>query len=335
MKMRKFLLVFSILAVMFSLAGCSDETEAPFDYDETEIVIQTMDYFVQYNDVSDEYKDYYMSSGDAFEQSAVKGIDQAVNNDKVGRFEDFSIPVQYYSLYGPDALANIDYEIENASDYVMVTVINHAANRDVEISVKYVENDDYYIALDQATRGLDVDTVLQQFEYVASMYGMSVDEYVQLTLEQYGVSTLEEAIDIERDNIKASLGVYPYTPEEMVVSAVYSKKELMGQAGMNTLLGMGTVFVVLIFISFIISLFKYLPKLFGKKKDKKDVGADKESANIPAPVPALVPAGGENPANNDELVAVITAAIYAAEAASGNSYSKDTLVVRSIKRVNR
>ncbi|MBR1816860.1 MAG: OadG family protein [Lachnospiraceae bacterium] len=217
----------------------------------------------------------------------------------------------------------------------MVTVINHADNRDVEISVKYVENDDYYIALDQATRGFNVDSVLESFEYYASLYGMSVDEYVQLTLEQYGVSTLEEAIEIERENIKASLGVYPYTPEEMVVSAVYSKKELMGQAGMNTLLGMGTVFVVLIFISFIISLFKYLPKLLGKKKDKKDIEADKEPANIPAPVPTFVPAGGENQASNDELVAVITAAIYAAEAASGNAYSKDTLVVRSIKRVNR
>ena len=52
---------------------------------------------------------------------------------------------------------------------------------------------------------------------------------------------------------------------EMVVSAVYSKAELMKQAGMNTLLGMGTVFVVLIFISFIISLFKFLPALFAKK----------------------------------------------------------------------
>ncbi|MBQ9609192.1 MAG: OadG family protein [Lachnospiraceae bacterium] len=217
----------------------------------------------------------------------------------------------------------------------MVTVINHAQNRDVEIKVKYVENDDYYISLDQATRGLDVNTVLEQFEYYASMYGMSVDEYVQLVLEQYGVSTIEEALELERENVKASLGIYPYTPEEMVVSAVYSKKELMGQAGMNTLLGMGTVFVVLIFISFIISLFKYLPKLFGKKKDKEDEKESKEPVSIPAPIPSLVPAGGENLANNDELVAVITAAIYAAESASGNSYSKDTLIVRSIKRANR
>ena len=270
MKMRKFLLVFSILAVMFSLAGCSDEVEAPFEYDETEIVIQTMDYFVQYNDVSDEYKDYYISSGDEFEQSAVKGIDQAVNNDKVGKFEDFSIPISYYSYSGPDALANIDYEIENASDYVMVTVINHAENRDVEVKVKYVENDEYYIALDQATRGLDVYSILEQLEQIAPMYGMTVEEYVQAMLEQYGVSTLDEVIELERENAKYSLGINPYTPEEMVVSAVYSKKELMGQAGTNTLIGMGTVFVVLIFISFIISLFKYLPKLFGKKKDKKD-----------------------------------------------------------------
>ena len=46
----------------------------------------------------------------------------------------------------------------------------------------------------------------------------------------------------------------------------------MEKAGLNTLLGMGTVFVVLIFISFLISLFKYIPAIqnaFGKKKDEK------------------------------------------------------------------
>ena len=44
------------------------------------------------------------------------------------------------------------------------------------------------------------------------------------------------------------------------------------QALLNTLMGMGTVFAVLIFISFLISLFKYIPSIqnaFGKKKDEQ------------------------------------------------------------------
>lgn len=39
----------------------------------------------------------------------------------------------------------------------------------------------------------------------------------------------------------------------------------MYKAVMNTLIGMGTVFVVLIFISFIISLFKYINKFEEQK----------------------------------------------------------------------
>ena len=45
--------------------------------------------------------------------------------------------------------------------------------------------------------------------------------------------------------------------------------EKMAQAGQNTLLGVGTVFVMLIFLCFVISLMKYIPgfvESFGKKK---------------------------------------------------------------------
>ena len=329
MKMRKFLLVFSILAVMFSLTACSDEKEKPFDYDETEIVIQTMGYFNQYVTVKDEFKDYYLESGTEFEKSAVKGIDQAINNDKVGEFEDFSVTTDYYNYGGADALAVTDYKIENGEDYVMVTVINHAQNRDVEISVKYHENPDYYIALDQALGQTSVEYYRDQFEQMAEYYGMSAEEIMNTVFAQYGVDNIEDFMKVDITN---QIGSHPYEPEEMVVSAVYSKKELMGQAGMNTLLGMGTVFVVLIFISFIISLFKYLPKLFDKKKNDKEEKEDFKTPSIPAPIPSLVPEGRENLVGDEELVAVITAAIYAAEAANGNTNSKDKLVVRSIKR---
>ena len=44
--------------------------------------------------------------------------------------------------------------------------------------------------------------------------------------------------------------------ESMTVDAQYSTGEILEKAGLNTLLGMGTVFIVLIFISLIISLFK-------------------------------------------------------------------------------
>ena len=45
--------------------------------------------------------------------------------------------------------------------------------------------------------------------------------------------------------------------ESLTIGAHYSTAEILKKAGLNTILGMGTVFVVLIFISFIISLFKF------------------------------------------------------------------------------
>ncbi|MGN0368320.1 MAG: OadG family protein [Wujia sp.] len=316
---KKLLILISMLAVMFSLSACSEEKEKPFEYTEEQIVIDTMYLFQQYQNVSDEYADYYISDGTAFESSAVKGIQQAKNNDNVGKFQDFSV---YTSGIGKD-LSNADYKIEDMADSVSVTVTNHAANRDVEITVKFVENPEYYIKLDQVEKSYNEETIRSDIE---TYYG-SEEEF----FAQYGdyYSSID---DIVAQGINSEMeGVYPYLPEEMVVSAVYSKAELMKQAGMNTAIGMGTVFVVLIFISFIISLFKFLPAIFAKKPKIEDL---KKEVPKSVPVKKEVPVvKNENLMNDEQLVAVITAAIYAAAGQAGNgAISKDTLVVRSIRR---
>jgi sodium pump decarboxylase gamma subunit len=109
---------------------------------------------------------------------------------------------------------------------------------------------------------------------------------------------------------------------------VYTKKEIFKKAVLNTLMGMGTVFVVLIFISFIISLFKYIPDIqakFTKKADPVEVAA-------PADPAEALQAQEDDLMDDGELVAVITAAVCAAMAGEGNAVSKDGLVVRSIRR---
>ena len=93
--------------------------------------------------------------------------------------------------------------------------------------------------------------------------------------------------------------------------------EIFSKAAMNTLLGMGTVFAVLIFISFIISLFKYI----GPKKVENAAAAVKSE-----PEPAAE-YEEEDETDEYELVAVITAAIAAATGSS-----TDGFVVKSIKR---
>lgn len=133
-------------------------------------------------------------------------------------------------------------------------------------------------------------------------------------------------------NPKAGYNPYvkPYSLTQIVVSTQYPMSELMKMAGMNTLMGMGVVFLVLIFISFVISLFKYLPGNRKKQKAEKE-----ETPKAPVAAPVTVPAASENLVNDQELVAVITAAILAAQGSVSNIVSSDKLIVRSIKRVSR
>ena len=100
----------------------------------------------------------------------------------------------------------------------------------------------------------------------------------------------------------------------------------MGNAGLNTLLGMGSVFIMLIMISLIISSFSLFKNAGSKKKVKPEGAA--------APAQTAVNES-EELADDAELVAVITAAIMAYEGSGAGSYSGDGFVVRSIKKANR
>lgn len=112
--------------------------------------------------------------------------------------------------------------------------------------------------------------------------------------------------------------------ESMTVNAQYSMGEIAEKAALNTVLGMGTVFAVLILISFIISLFGVIPKIEESFR-KKPQAAVKETPAATAEAKEEASASGE--AEDLELIAVISAAIAAAEGTS-----EDGLVVRSIRR---
>ncbi len=116
----------------------------------------------------------------------------------------------------------------------------------------------------------------------------------------------------------------------------YSMAELMGQAGLNTVLGMGTTFVILILISFIIGLFPLIGKAQKASEEKKAAAAKKAAPAPAAPVAAAAPAPAApapaaDPMNDSQLVAVIAAAVAAAEGRT----TTDGFVVRSIRKVSR
>lgn len=103
----------------------------------------------------------------------------------------------------------------------------------------------------------------------------------------------------------------------------YTLGESMKKAGINTAIGMGTVFVMLIVIMFIIMLLGLVPKLFNSDAKKK---ADTSKA-VDKTIEAIVERE-EAESDDLELIAVISAAIAAAEGTS-----TDGFVVRSIKGI--
>lgn len=110
-------------------------------------------------------------------------------------------------------------------------------------------------------------------------------------------------------------------------SVTYTFGELMEKAALNTLLGMGTVFCVLVLISLLISCFGFIPKIqeaFAKKpaEEVKPVEVDNTIAQIVRQEEQAVQT------DDLELVAVIAAAIAASEGAA----STDGFVVRSIRK---
>ena len=179
----------------------------------------------------------------------------------------------------------------------------------------------------------------QKFDFTADAY-LSLLKSYDANFDKFGdfVGLKEyEGGTTDKDGNVTYTAVYEFTDHNMrlalefdkddvvttvTMDPIYSKGEIAKKAALNTLIGMGSVFVVLILLAFIISLFKYVSVFENRGKAKKDV-AEKAAAPAPAPVAPAAPA----PADDLQLIAVITAAIAAAEGTS-----TDGFVVRSIKR---
>lgn len=105
--------------------------------------------------------------------------------------------------------------------------------------------------------------------------------------------------------------------------------EWLTEGLMVTILGMCTVFLVLIFICLILAVMGYIMKNTEEGKNE-----EKKTAVKPSPAVNSVNAGGRALNGDTELIAVLTAAIAAYECSQGKNTSPDKLVVRSFRRVN-
>lgn len=99
----------------------------------------------------------------------------------------------------------------------------------------------------------------------------------------------------------------------------------MGAAVSNTIMGVSIVFFVLISLSFLIYLFRFISVIenkLTKKKEAKPVKEEKVQETVEAEETKLV--------DDLELIAVITAAIAASEGKDPGQY-----IVRSIRKVHQ
>ncbi len=152
---------------------------------------------------------------------------------------------------------------------------------------------------------------------------MTAKEYQGMIYPEEGVFSIKIKGD-KRDAV-VEIMYEEGMPTSITTNVEYTFAEKMEKAGLNTLLGMGTVFVVLILISLIISCFGIINKIQDKMANKAKQ-ADIKAEAVDNTIAQIIEK--EELADDLELVAVIAAAIAASEGAA----STDGFVVRSIKR---
>ena len=194
----------------------------------------------------------------------------------------------------------------------------------------------YMVQIEQSGQAeqLDNDPVfsaaMQSFESslpdIGEVLGYE-DEYALMTADDeitvnVGIDGSDHDADVV---IVAGLTDYNVETKSITTNVRYSFGELMKQAALNTLLGMGTTFVILIVLALIISLFQYIPKIQAMFEKKAETPAA-------APAAAAVQSAAEAPVADDtELIAVIAAAIAASEGMT----STDGFVVRSVRKARK
>lgn len=139
---------------------------------------------------------------------------------------------------------------------------------------------------------------------------ISDDGYIARMNTQFANRTCVFSVIVDDD---LNLTSVSFTP-------AYTMGEKMTKAALNTVMGMGVVFAVLILFSVIIYCFRFIGNF--------EKGLKKEEAPAPAAAPAVSAAQQE--ADNCELIAVMSAAIQ--QASKDTGVAPEGLSVTSVKR---
>lgn len=115
-----------------------------------------------------------------------------------------------------------------------------------------------------------------------------------------------------------------------VIEPFYTWGEKMTKAALNTVIGIGVVFAVLILMSWLISCFKYINSIETAIKNKRENKTQVAQEGMDNTIAQIVKKEEEELVDDLELAAVIAAAV-----AAYTGTSTDGFVVRSIRKSNK
>lgn len=309
MKMKKITFVFSMIAMFCVLTACSSgKEELDFAYNDANIIANTIANADQMQNASTAERAYWENSDDESSDIYLTGVQNFDNvKTECGEFLGYRSKID-------NSVITIDYASISQMDEDTFN----------EWYTNLISSVDATITEDGANVTVDLVAVYSDRNVIYSfVYGKNPEA--------------DYAAEIYQQN------VLPYKVKEILATPDYTFGEKMSKAGANTLMGMGTVFVVLIFISLVIAQFERIGKLGTKistwwanraedkaqKNQEAEVTAPSTKGTVKASVVSAVP---QNPMDDKQLVAVITAAVVSANAAAGGT---DRLVVRSIRKAKR
>jgi sodium pump decarboxylase gamma subunit len=234
---------------------------------------------------------------------------QLVRNNKIATIATY---------YAVDIISEIAQDPEAGKIFDELTYNEMA----VEVSNMGLNTDGYALAnaIISFQKGLEeTGAIISKGEPVVTVNGNEVIVNIEVICERRNA-------DIE---MIFNNDYYDPVMTSAALNARYTMAEKMSKAGLNTVIGMGTVFIMLIVISFIISLFGLFSGQKKKKTDKTEEGINKAVEQIEKNETAEL----ENAelASNAELVAVIAAAIAAYEGSTDTS----GFTVRSVRKIKR
>ncbi len=182
------------------------------------------------------------------------------------------------------------------------------------------EDKEYY----QTNGGEALKNMITRWDEAVEEYGSFVD-FGEFDITVSGKTlTAEQTLHMQERDMLFTL-VYSYHNmelEDVTMDGVYTVGEKMSTALMNTIMGILIVFCVLIIICLLICCFNIFPYLEKKKAAKAASGKD-----VVSQIEAHEEQQTETVTDDGELIAVIAAAVAAAEGTSADGF-----VVRSIRR---